>query len=55
MAVHRLCSVFATVTAYMNVFPAERQNIPCRAPMPFEFIQPAAMGTKYDRPSDAGG
>jgi len=39
----------------MNVFPAERQNIPCRAPMPFEFIQPAALATNQNRPSDVGG
>ena len=55
IAIHRLCSLFPIVTAYMNVFPADRQNIPCRGPMPFEFIQPAAMVANNNRMRDAGG
>jgi hypothetical protein len=46
--------VFPIMTPYMNAFPAERQNIPCRASMPFEFIQPTAMDTNQNRPSDVG-
>ena len=45
--------MFPTVTAYMNVFLADRQNIPCRGPMPFEFMQPASMAANNTRKRDA--